>query len=397
MRLALICTEKLPVPSIRGGAIQIMIDGVVPFLAADNDVTVYSITDPDLPQYERRSGIRYIRFPAESYVENVAASLSREGYDVVHVFNRPKHVPQYKSAAPHSKFVVSLHNEMFDVNKLTDSEGASTIRSVEKIMTVSDYIGSTVTARYPSAKSKVRTVYSGFDANRYVPVWSEEGSRTRARLRRKYGLSGKKVILFVGRLTDKKGPDVLIRSLQQVLAKHRNAALVIVGGKWFSKNSMNDYVRQLYAEAKPYGNRVIFTQFVPASEIPDYFLMGDVFVCSSQWQEPLARVHYEAMASGIPIVTTKRGGNAEVIHHRVNGLLVKDYQSRTAFANAINYMFSHPEEAKRMALKGRQMVKANFTFSHVAGRLTKVYKEAYGMATVSRRKGRNRCGIRRKS
>ncbi|XID93928.1 glycosyltransferase family 4 protein [Paenibacillaceae bacterium WGS1546] len=388
MRLALICTEKLPVPSIRGGAIQIMIDGVVPQLAREHDVTVYSITDPDLPQRERRNGIRYIRYPANNYVEHVARSLSGQRYDVVHVFNRPKHVPRYKAASPRSKFVVSLHNEMFAVNKLSDEEARNTLRAVEKIMTVSDYIGSTVTSRFPAARTKVRTVYSGFDADRYVPVWSEEGAQIRSRLRRKYGVSGKKVILFVGRLSDKKGPHLLIRALEQVLAKHRDAVLVIVGGKWFSQNSMNDYVRYLYARAKPYGNRIIFTQFVPASEIPDYFLMGDVFVCSSQWQEPLARVHYEAMASGIPIITTNRGGNAEVIRHRVNGLIVNRYQSATAFAQAINYMFSNPDEAKEMAYNGRRFVKSDFTFVHVANRLNNVYKEALGVAMVSLRKER---------
>ncbi|WP_372663938.1 glycosyltransferase family 4 protein [Cohnella sp.] len=388
MKIALICTEKLPSPAIKGGAIQIMIDGVSPLLAKDNDVTVYSITDPELPQQEKRNGVKYIRFPTNTFIGSVARSLPKHSYDVVHVFNRPKNVPRYKAASPQSKFVVSLHNDMFNKLKLNDVEAMNTIRSVEKIMTVSDYIGTTVTDRFPSAKSKLQTVYSGFDASRYLPAWSSSAAPIRSRLRKKYGISGKKVILFVGRLSDKKGPDLLIGAMKEVLAKHKDAVLVIVGGKWFSDDTINTYVRTLHALAKPYGNKVVFTKFVPANQIPDYFLMADVFVCSSQWQEPLARVHYEAMAAGVPIITTKRGGNPEVIKHGVNGLVAENYQNPSTFASMINYMFSNPDDAERMARNGRQFVESDFTFDHVANRLLRVYKEAYGIATTNRRRGR---------
>jgi glycosyltransferase involved in cell wall biosynthesis len=387
MKIALICTEKLPSPAIRGGAIQILIDGVSPLLSKNHDVTVYSITDPKLPRQENRKGVKYIRFPASTYIGSVARSLPKFSYDIVHVFNRPKNVPRYKAASPQSKFVVSLHNEMFHKKKLSNSEALNTIRSVKKIMTVSNYIGSTVTNRFPSAKSKVKTVYSGFDASRYLPSWSSKAAPIRSRLHKKYGISGKKVILFVGRLSDKKGPDLLFKAMKDVLAKHKDAVLVIVGGKWFSDNTIDNYVRTLHKLAKPYGNKVIFTKFVPANRIPDYFLMADVFVCSSQWQEPLARVHYEAMAAGLPIITTKRGGNPEVIKHGKNGLVAVSYQKPSTFARLINHMLSNPDEANRMARNGRLFVKSNFTFSHVTNRLLRVYKEACGIATTSRRRG----------
>ncbi|WP_123041244.1 glycosyltransferase family 4 protein [Cohnella candidum] len=390
MKLAFICTEMLPSPAIKGGAIQIMIDGVAPLLARRHDLTIYSITDPKLPNLETRDGIRYIRFPASAYVGSVARSLSKHAYDVVHVFNRPRNVSRYKAAAPASKFVVSLHNDMFNRAKLGDSEGLRAIRDAEKIITVSDYIGSTVTQRFPSARPKVQTVYSGFDLSRYRTAWDPEAPGIRARLLKKYGLTGKKVVLFVGRLTDKKGPHILIKAMKEVWSEHPDAALVIVGGKWFSDNTVNDYVRELYAMAKPYGNKIKFTKFVPADQIPDYYLMADVFVCSSQWQEPLARVHYEAMAAGVPIVTTDRGGNAEVIRDMDNGLVVQDYWKPSAFARNINYLLSRPDEARRMAINGRRFVEDDFTFEHVADRLDRVYEEAFGVAVASRRRSRRR-------
>jgi len=50
---------------------------------------------------------------------------------------------------------------------------------------------------------------------------------------------------------------------------------------------------------------VVFTGFIPPSEIPPYYNVGDIFVCASSGMSP-ARIHYEAMAAGLPIITTDR-------------------------------------------------------------------------------------------
>ncbi len=86
MRLAFICTEKLPSPAVKGGAIQMMMDGVSPILARKHQLTIYSVTDESLPDQEKRNGIQYIRFPREQYVEEVARSLKRNMYMTLFMF-----------------------------------------------------------------------------------------------------------------------------------------------------------------------------------------------------------------------------------------------------------------------------------------------------------------------
>ena len=105
-------------------------------------------------------------------------------------------------------------------------------------------------------------------------------------------------------------------------------------------------------------------------------MIGDLFVCSSQWQEPLARVHYEAMGTGLPIITTNRGGNAEIFDHLVNGFIIDDYTNPDAFAQAISYIFTNEDKAIEMARSGRKFVEQNFGFEHVANRLENLYLEA---------------------
>lgn len=93
MRIALVCTEKLPVPPVRGGAIQTYIAGVLPYLSTRHEVTVVGRTDPALAECEEAGAVRHVRLSAEGgperYADRVAAFLAGERWDVVEVFNRP--------------------------------------------------------------------------------------------------------------------------------------------------------------------------------------------------------------------------------------------------------------------------------------------------------------------
>ncbi|MCA0987845.1 glycosyltransferase family 4 protein [Guptibacillus algicola] len=378
LNIAYVCTEKLPSPAVKGGAIQMMIDGVVPYLIETHSMTVFSVQDPELPDYEEVESVTYIRVPRENYSQNIADELAdMDPFDLIHVFNRPKAVPLYKSVMPESEIVLSLHNDMFTERKLSDEEGLKAIECASEIMTVSNYIKGAILNRFPEADRKIQVVYSGVDLTQFHPSWTEEGKKIKQRLRRKYSLSNRKVILFIGRLSKTKGPHLLIKAMPSILEEHPDAVLVICGGKWFSDNRMNEYVSYLYKLAKPLGDHVLFTKYIPHEEIPNTFLLGDVFVCSSQWQEPLARVHYEAMAAGVPLITTKRGGNAEVVTHMHNGLVIGAYRRPSSFSRAICDVLNHPERASEMSLNGRKVVEANHTFRHVADRLERVYNKAF--------------------
>lgn len=379
MRLALICTEMLPSPAIRGGAIQVLIDGVAPLIAAKHKLTVYSVSDPALPYYEKRDSIEYKRFDKINYAKSIARNLQTQAkpFNAAHVFNRPRNIRVYKQAAPSTSFVLSLHNEMFKASKLSNEDGLACINSVETIMTVSDFIGRTVTNRFPAAGGKVRTLYSGADLERFQPIWSPAVQEIRTKLRKKYDLTNKKVVLYVGRLSEKKGPHVLIEAFKQLTYKHPDLALVIVGGRWFSDNTVNDYIRSLIKLSTPVQDRIVFTGHISPKDIANYYAMADIFVCSSQWQEPLARVHYEAMAAGLPIVTTNRGGNAEVIKNYYNGLVINDYTSPQAFFQALDVLLSNPMMAAAIGRTARRVAEAKFSFHRVAEELLDVYEKAY--------------------
>ncbi len=376
MKILMICTEKLPVPPVLGGAIQTYIAGSLPYLSKIHDITVLGIQHSSLVNEESVNGIRYVRVPGiifKVYQEEVCRYLEVNDFDLIHIFNRPRLVLPVRKAAPHAKIVLSMHNDMFNHDKIPPEEASAALEEVSTIITVSDYVGSVIKKLYPQSGSKIRTIYSGIDIERFLPGDNPKMQKVRSEIRKKYGLENKTVILFTGRLSHNKGVDRLIRAIPGLSKKFNDLALVIVGSNWFSQNHVTDYVAYVRALAKRLEIPVVNTGFVAPGETQNWFAAADLFVCTSIWQEPLARVHYEAMAAGLPIVTTARGGNPEVILLGKNGLVVEDPLDPRCFEEKISDLLLNRALMKEMGIKGRELAVSRYTWDRVASEILEVW------------------------
>lgn len=376
----MISTEKLPVPPIRGGAIQTYIANVAPRLAQSGiDLTVLGRNDPELPNEEVRDGVRYVRVEGgtlDAYRSSVTAFLARERFDRIHIFNRPKLVLPVREAAPETRLSLSLHNEMFLPRKIDPTEAKAAIAAVDRIATVSDFIGKGISDPYPEAGPKLRTIYSGVDPSQFVPGWTAEGKAMRESLRKQHKLTNRQVVLFVGRLSPKKGADVLLRAMEIVAKSASGVALVLVGSKWYGADELTDYVAYLQNLTARSSVPVVTTGFITPDQVNQWFAAGDLFVCPSVWQEPLARVHYEAMAAGLPIITTRRGGNPEVVEGSGVGLVVDEPESPEAMAKAILGLLKNSGQREAMGQAGRNLAQTRFTWERVASEISALWTEA---------------------
>jgi spore coat protein SA len=378
MKILMVCTENLPVPPVLGGAIQTYIAGSLPYLSKSHDITILGVNDPSLPDEETIDGVQYVRVPGkvlELYREGVVKYIESNQYDLIHIFNRPRLVLPIRKVAPESIITLSMHNDMFNIGKIDPNEASLVIEEVSSIVTVSDYVGNVIRELYPQSSDKIRTIYSGVDTDRFLPGTDSKMISTRNTLRKEFGLENKTVILFAGRLSENKGVDRLIRALPKLSNTFKDLALVIVGSNWFSQNNVTDYVAYVRAISKKQDVPVITTGFVSPFEIHNWFAVADLFVCTSLWQEPLARVHYEAMAAGLPIVTTARGGNPEVIISGENGFIVENPEDPNEFASKITEILSNKSLMKKMGNKGRELAVSKYIWSRVGNEILDVWEK----------------------
>ena len=210
-------------------------------------------------------------------------------------------------------------------------------------------------------RERVRVIPLGIDLTPFLGVSRERARRHRRRL---LGNREVPIVLFVGRLRYYKGVDVLLRALVHV----PDAELWIVG-----TGPQGEEWKQL-ARTLGLGARVHFLGDVPEGDLPLYYAAADLFVLPSVSRaEALGLVLIEAMASGIPVISTELGtGTSFVNVHGETGLVVPagDVQ---ALAAAMRYLLSQPEVRARMGRAARERAVREFRADLMAARITEVY------------------------
>jgi spore coat protein SA len=156
------------------------------------------------------------------------------------------------------------------------------------------------------------------------------------------------------------------------------AALVIVGGTEYGRNrTMREtpFLTQLRRDLAQAPGRVILTGFIPPTEMPRAYLLGDVFAGPSQIEEGLGLVFLEAAAAGLPIIATRKGGIPEVVRDGFNGLLLRQPDDEAELAEKITGLLNDGPLRQRLGQQGRDWVRAEFSWEKIARTLEDFYDE----------------------
>jgi spore coat protein SA len=392
VRIALVASERLPLVDPPGGPLPTYLAAVAPRLALWHQVTVISAAPPEgtsaaaADGVAAQTGVGGVGQPATwpgvehnvlaaatlpEYRDAVVTALAALQPDVVHLFNRPSLARAVRAALPGVGVVLGLHN-LFA--RMPDPLLCSGLLSATGVVTISRFVGSEFERRCPALAQRWQAVYAGVDGDLFVPGWSPAGAPLRSAVRHRLGLEHEPIVLFAGRLVATKGPQVLLAAMEQVWQRFPDAVLVLAGGRVLSDSALGEWGAALQARAQAMGGRVLFPGWLPPTELRRWFAAADVLVCPSQWPEPLARVLYEGMAAGLPLVVSSRGGNAEVVDDGKNGLLVRDWQNPRAYALAIRRLLANASLRRYLGGHGRTRALQQFAWDRVAADLEGIYQ-----------------------
>ncbi|MER3398373.1 MAG: glycosyl transferase family 1 [Chloroflexota bacterium] len=209
---------------------------------------------------------------------------------------------------------------------------------------------------------KCRVVPLGIDLGRFDAFDPERVAAWRAKL-------GKPLVLFVGRFRYYKGLDYLVEALRLV----PEARLALVGD-----GPEGPRLRRLVADYG-LGSRVAFLGVLPDEELPAVYRAADVYVLpATERSEAFGISLLEAMAAGLPVVTTELGtGTSYVNRHGETGLIVPP-RNPGALAAALAGLLADPERRRALGVAGRRRVEAEFTLDRMVGEVLRVYREVLG-------------------
>jgi glycosyltransferase involved in cell wall biosynthesis len=197
--------------------------------------------------------------------------------------------------------------------------------SAARLFSVSDSLKRDVGEKLTEASDRILVVANGVDSDKFRPV-------DRVEARRRFGIApDARVIIGVGGLVKGKGFHHVIPLVKRLRKTFPNLVYLIVGGG----ASQGDMRAKLEALAHDEGvaDAVRFCGRQLQDDLPWYYGAADLFVLATAY-EGWANVLLEAMACGVPVVTTRVGGNEEVVSSPALGELV-EYWDADKFAAAI--------------------------------------------------------------
>ena len=191
---------------------------------------------------------------------------------------------------------------------------------------------------YPMPPERVVVAYNGVDVDRFSPL---RRGHFREQRRAALGIAPTDfLVLFVGAGFARKGLMPLLAAVSKLHGRGLRPRLVVVGagrsGAWRSRGARLGL-----------SGRVTFVG--PVSDPESYYAAADVLALPTFF-DPFANVTLEAMASGLPVVTSRRNGAAEILHTGVDGLVVDSADDVTGLSDALSSL----QDPSRRAVMGER-------------------------------------------
>ncbi len=256
--------------------------------------------------------------------------------------------------------------------RMTRSQESWVVKHADAITTICKGLQDDLVARGVGRK-KITVIPNAVDIDKF----SLSGKPDPA-LQQQLGLSGSRVLGFIGSFYAYEGLDLLLNALPEMLTRAPDVKLLLVGGGPQEENL------RAQAERLKLGDKVIFTGRVPHGEVNRYYDLVDVLVYARHSMRltdlvtPLKPL--EAMAQGRLFVASDVGGHKELIRNGVTGMLFPAGDAH-ALASAVMNLLDHPEQWPRLKENGRHFVESERTWKASVSNYIPLYQGLRGAST----------------
>ncbi|MBI4843552.1 MAG: glycosyltransferase family 4 protein [Nitrospirae bacterium] len=280
------------------------------------------------------------------FASNVKKALGKEAFDSVISFERAaggdiyragdgchkewlsrrgEYAPFHKRISflinPHHRMLLYLEKKRFENSKL--------------IIANSKMVKNDIIRNYSVDPEKIRVIYNGVDLRKFHPVDADK----KAAVKYSIGLQEKKVILFAGADLERKGLPALLRAF---LRMERKGMMILVAGKK-AGGKFASLIKRL-------GIKKSVLLWGTEKDMTKLYAASDILVLPTIY-DPFSNASLEAMASGLPVVTTSANGVSELITNGVEGYVIKNPSDSDTLAKMMSAALSNSLEMGSNARK----------------------------------------------
>ncbi len=238
-----------------------------------------------------------------------------------------------------------------------------TLNNIDHLTVVSSAIKDEVLSLGIKRGLPVDIVPMGVDLSLFSPERYDES------IKKKYSINGP-FLLFVGRLSEKKGIEYLIKAMPTILLDFPETKLLIIG------EGEKEIALKTLSQQLGLKKSIIFVGTIRNKNLPQYYATADIFVGPSVIakggdREGLPVTYIEAAASGCILLGTDLEGNKDIIEDSKTGFMIKQRNSKQ-IADKVKYILSNEANVKNISNTARKIVMHKFDWDLIAKKYSQI-------------------------
>jgi len=248
------------------------------------------------------------------------------------------------------KHIVSSKRDMGQYRKAWHVALNKALRPMfDKVIVVADAVGEMIVAKEGVSPSRIVRIYNGVDALEFLPPTSQQRIAERA----SFGFETSDFVIgMVANFREEKNHHIFFEGACKALKMIPTLKILAVGS-----GPLLEKYRAQYAHDS-IGSKIMFPGAV--TDVGRYLQAMDVACLIPGKNEGFSNSVLEKMATGLPLIVTDVGGNAEAVIDQENGFVI-EAGNVSAFVNALVALHADPNMRLRMGLKSRELVEQKFS------------------------------------